>query len=113
MWAEQNGTGIAPARAGCSSTKPYEPVADAGSRPDVAAGDAELSGVLQNAMKSLPTRYGQIVTLYHWRGLTMREIGRAFDINKSRVSQIHKRALQLIAVRLRSQGITSCGSLLR
>jgi RNA polymerase sigma factor for flagellar operon FliA len=113
MRPERNGTGIAFARAGCSSAKPCEPVADAGSRPDVAAGDAELLGVLRNAMKSLPTRYGQIVTLYHWRGLTMREIGRAFGINESRVSQIHKRALELMAVRLRSKGITSCGSLLR
>jgi RNA polymerase sigma factor for flagellar operon FliA len=113
LFPEQNGTGVALARAGCSSAKPCEPVADAGSRPDVAAGDAELSGVLRNAMKSLPTRYGQIVTLYHWRGLTMREIGRAFGINESRVSQIHKRALELMAVCLRSQGITSCGSLLR
>ena len=113
MWPDSRGTGIARARAGCSSAKPCEPVADAGSRPDVAAGDAELSGVLRNAMKSLPTRYGQIVSLYHWRGLTMREIGRAFGINESRVSQIHKRALELMAVCLRSQGITSCGSLLR
>jgi RNA polymerase sigma factor for flagellar operon FliA len=113
VWPEQCGTGIAPARAGCSSSKPSEPVAGAGSRPDVAAGEAELSGVLLNAMKSLPTRYGQIVTLYHWRGLTMREIGRAFGINESRVSQIHKRALELMAERLRSKGITSCGSLLR
>jgi RNA polymerase sigma factor for flagellar operon FliA len=113
VWPEQCGAGIAPGRAGCSSAKPCEPVADAGSRPDVAAGDAELSGVLRNAMKSLPARYGQIVALYHWRGLTMREIGRAFGINESRVSQIHKRALELMAVRLRSKGITSCGSLLR
>ncbi len=113
VWPEQCGTGIAPARAKCSSAKPCEPVADEGSRPDVAAGDAELSGVLRNAMKSLPARYGQIVALYHWRGLTMREIGRAFGINESRVSQIHKRALELMAVRLRSKGITSCGSLLR
>jgi RNA polymerase sigma factor for flagellar operon FliA len=112
VWPEQNGTGIAPARAGGSSAKPWEPVADAGSRPDVAAGEAELSGVLRNAVKSLPTRYGQIVILYHWRGLTMREIGRTFGINESRVSQIHKRALQLMARRLRSQGITACGSML-
>jgi RNA polymerase sigma factor for flagellar operon FliA len=113
VWPEQCGTGIAPARAGCSSAKPCEPVADEASRPDVATGDAELSRVLRNAMKSLPARYGQIVALYHWRGLTMREIGRAFGINESRVSQIHKRALELMAVRLRSKGITSCGSLLR
>jgi len=48
----------------------------------------------------------EIVTLYHWRGLTMREIGARYGINESRVSQIHKRALGIMAGALREQGIT-------
>lgn len=50
--------------------------------------------------------------LYHWRGVTMREIGLAFGVNESRVSQIHKRALELMAGCLKSTGITSSASLL-
>jgi len=80
--------------------------------PDVMAGHAELSATLRSAMRTLPARYGEIVALYHWRGLTMREIGRSYGINESRVSQIHKRALELMAESLRSKGITSCATAL-
>ena len=89
-----------------------EPVAGPGWRPDVMAGHEELSATLHSAMRTLPARYSEIVALYHWRGLTMREIGRSYGINESRVSQIHKRALELIAASLRSKGITSCAAAL-
>ena len=42
----------------------------------------------------------------------MREIGLRYGINESRVSQIHKRALGLMAVALRDQGITGLASVL-
>ncbi len=108
--APVNGTTIA--RSVGSDTNVPEAAADESWRPDVVAGEGELSGVLRSAVGKLPRRYGQIVTLYHWRGLTMREIGRVFSINESRVSQIHKRALQLLAESLRAKGITSCASVL-
>jgi RNA polymerase sigma factor for flagellar operon FliA len=85
-----------------------DPVAGEEWRPDVAARCAELSATLRAVVNDLPGRYGEIVALYHWRGLTMREIGQTFGINESRVSQIHKRALELMAARLRSMGIASC-----
>ncbi len=81
-------------------------------RPDVRAGHQELRDVLFAAMESLPLRYRQIMVLYHWRGITMREIGLAFGVNESRVSQIHKRALELMAGCLKSSGITSSASVL-
>jgi RNA polymerase sigma factor for flagellar operon FliA len=81
-------------------------------RPDVAARHEELSATLRAAISALPARYGEIVALYHWHGLTMREIGRSLGINESRVSQIHKRALELMAASLRSKGITSCAAAL-
>jgi RNA polymerase sigma factor for flagellar operon FliA len=67
----------------------------------------EMREVLLAAMKTLPDRDRQIVMLYHWRAVSMREIGDLFDINESRVSQIHKRALERMAGRLRAIGITS------
>ena len=65
---------------------------------------AELQGALKAVMSRLPRRTREIVTLYHWRGLTMREIGVRYGINESRVSQIHKRALGLMAGRAPGAG---------
>lgn len=45
-------------------------------------------------------------------GLTMRDIGLRCGINETRVSQIHKRALTLLAVVLRELGITGSASVL-
>jgi RNA polymerase sigma factor for flagellar operon FliA len=67
----------------------------------------ELREALLAAMKTLPNRDRQIVMLHHWRAVSMREIGGLFNINESRVSQIHKRALARMAVRLRAIGIAS------
>ncbi len=94
------------------STEPCDLRADDTWRPDVQTGHEELRAVLSAAMESLPARYREIMLLYHWRGVTMREIGQAFGVNESRVSQIHKRALELMAVCLKSSGITSSASLL-
>jgi RNA polymerase sigma factor (sigma-70 family) len=66
----------------------------------------ELQGRIKAVMSRLPRRTREIVLLYHWRGLTMREISRRYGNNESRVSQIHKRGLGLMAVALREQGIT-------
>lgn len=86
----------------------------AGEEPseETSAMHAELQGALKAVMSRLPRRTREIVTLYHWRGLTMREIGLQYGINESRVSQIHKRALGLLAVALREQGITGLASIL-
>ena len=86
--------------------------ADDTSNTDVIVAGKELRGVLGAAMESLPRRDRQIVMLYHWRCATMREIGGLFKINESRVSQIHKRSLERMAVALRSIGITSSSSIL-
>jgi RNA polymerase sigma factor for flagellar operon FliA len=94
------------------SAEPCDLRADETWRPDVQTRREELRNVLLGAMNSLPARYRQIMLLYHWRGVTMREIGLVFGINESRVSQIHKRALELMAGTLRSSGITSSAALL-
>jgi hypothetical protein len=61
-------------------------------------------------MSRLPRRTREIVTLYHWRGLTMREIG-SYGINESCVSQIHS-APRPNGHALREQGITGLASVL-
>lgn len=94
------------------SAEPCDHRADETWCPDVQARHEELRSVLLTAVNSLPARYRQIMLLYHWRGVTMREIGVVFGVNESRVSQIHKRALKLMAGSLRSSGITSSAALL-
>lgn len=80
-------------------------------QPDAMYIRHELSSVLKQAMKGLPSRYQKIVTLYYSNEMTMREIGEVLGINESRVSQIHKTALEKMATALQSAGITSSEAL--
>jgi RNA polymerase sigma factor for flagellar operon FliA len=57
-------------------------------------------------MQVLPERYRKIVVLYYTKDMTMREIGDLLGINESRVSQIHKSALEKLAAVLQNNGIT-------
>ena len=58
-------------------------------------------------MKCLPERYQKVVFLYYTNEMTMKEIGEVLGVNESRVSQIHKVALERMAANLRSAGIAS------
>ena len=58
-------------------------------------------------MRTLPERYQKVVVLYYTNEMTMKEIGGILGINESRVSQIHKSALEKMAVVLQSNGINS------
>ncbi len=76
-------------------------------QPDRICAKGELRGKLHAAMSDLPERYRKVVTLYYSHELTMKEIGGILGINESRVSQIHKSALQKMASTLENKGITS------
>jgi RNA polymerase sigma factor FliA len=80
--------------------------------PDVLTGKKELRAVLSNAMKTLPERYQAVIGLYYVGGKTMREIGDRLGINESRVSQIHRAALDKMSVNLQAAGIRSSECLL-
>ncbi len=62
------------------------------------------------ALATLPDRYRKVVLLYYAKELTMREIGDSLGVNESRVSQIHKAALEKMAAALRSAGVQSSGA---
>jgi RNA polymerase sigma factor for flagellar operon FliA len=79
--------------------------------PDVLTGQKELRSVLSTAMKSLPERYQTVIGLYYLAGKTMREIGERLGINESRVSQIHKSALDKMGVNLQAAGVHSSACL--
>jgi len=75
--------------------------------PDSICAREQLRSVLGVAMKTLPERYQKVVMLYYTNEMTMKEIGGILGINESRVSQIHKSALEKMQVALESTGITS------
>jgi RNA polymerase sigma factor FliA len=75
--------------------------------PDSICAREQLRGVLGEAMKVLPERYQKVVTLYYTAEMTMKEIGGILGINESRVSQIHKAALEKMQVALTANGISS------
>lgn len=76
-------------------------------QPDRMCAREELKEVLSNAIKTLPERYQKVVFLYYTNEMTMKEIGGMLGINESRVSQIHKTALERMATVLQSAGIHS------
>jgi RNA polymerase sigma factor for flagellar operon FliA len=78
------------------------------SRPDNMCARSEMRSVLKSAMEALPIRYRKVVVLYYSNEMTMKEIGGVLGINESRVSQIHKSALEKMAAVLQTNGITSC-----
>jgi RNA polymerase sigma factor for flagellar operon FliA len=80
--------------------------------PDVLAGQRELRSFLSAAMQNLPERYQTVIGLYYLGGKTMREIGDKLGINESRVSQIHRAALEKMSANLHAAGIHSSECLL-
>ncbi len=80
------------------------------SQPDCICARQEMRNKLGVAMAVLPERYKKVVVLYYTNELTMKEIGGMLGINESRVSQIHKSALEKMAVVLQSNGITSANA---
>jgi RNA polymerase sigma factor FliA len=77
-------------------------------QPDSMCAREQLKDVLETAMSALPERYKKVVVLYYTNEMTMKEIGGLLGINESRVSQIHKSALEKMMVVLQENGITSC-----
>ena len=75
--------------------------------PDSICAREQLRSVLGDAMKTLPARYQKVVSLYYTNEMTMKEIGTILGINESRVSQIHKAALEKMQVVLQSNGIAN------
>jgi len=75
--------------------------------PDSICAREQLRSVLGVAMKTLPERYQKVVSLYYTNEMTMKEIGGILGINESRVSQIHKSALEKMQTALSANGITS------
>ena len=79
-------------------------------QPDNMCAREQLRLVLDKAMTTLPARYKQVVVLYYTNEMTMKEIGGVLGINESRVSQIHKSALEKMSTALQTAGIFSASA---
>lgn len=52
------------------------------------------------ALATLPARERRIISLYYFRGATMKQIGKEIGVNESRVSQLHARAMSRLRAAL-------------
>lgn len=60
----------------------------------------EMLRLLARAIDELPERERQILTLYYYEELTMKEVGAVLGVGESRVSQIHTVAVGRVRARL-------------
>lgn len=61
---------------------------------------SEMKGLLSRAIGDLPEKERQVLALYYYEELTMKEVGAVLGVGESRVSQIHSMALVRLRVRL-------------
>lgn len=65
-------------------------------RPDLAGGAADRASTksaLAAAIRTLPERQQQILALYYFEDLTLKEIGTILEVTEARVCQLHKVAV--------------------
>ncbi len=68
--------------------------------PEQAFAQKDIVRVLQEALSELPERELQVLILYHYEELTLKEIGKVLGVTESRVSQLHGRALAKLRTKL-------------
>jgi RNA polymerase sigma factor for flagellar operon FliA len=81
-------------------------------QPDRILVNRELRMALAEVIGTLPPRYQTVIRLYYLNERTMKQIGMALGVNESRVSQIHKAALEKLAAAMKSSGYADAGAFL-
>jgi RNA polymerase sigma factor for flagellar operon FliA len=61
---------------------------------------SEMQGLLTGVVNQLPLREQEVLALYDFDELTMKEVAKAMGIGESRVSQIHSSAMLHLRTRL-------------
>jgi len=61
---------------------------------------SEMKTLLTRAIEELPEKERQVLALYYFEELTMKEIGAVLGVGESRVSQIHSMAVMRLRARL-------------
>lgn len=83
----------------------HESIADE-SQEDPMAGAArrELVGLIAARLQVLPQMQRQVLALYYFEDMRLREIAATFGVTESRICQIHAQALRSLRVFLQKQG---------
>ena len=68
--------------------------------PDVAAEKEEIKKMIARTLMDLPEREKQVLILYYYEGLTLKEIGSILNVTESRVSQLHTKAIMILRGKL-------------
>jgi RNA polymerase sigma factor for flagellar operon FliA len=63
-------------------------------------GFEDTKKILEKALLELPENERQVIALYHYEELTLKEIGIAMNLTESRVSQIHSKAMLKLKAKL-------------
>jgi len=66
--------------------------------------------VLADAIGQLPYQERVVVTLYYYQGLMLKEIARLLQLSKSRVSQIHNKAVLILRTKINSMMTPNYGA---
>jgi RNA polymerase sigma factor for flagellar operon FliA len=59
-----------------------------------------MKQILANAIEELPQKEQQVLVLYYYQELTMKQVGAVLGVGESRVSQIHSVAVVRLRARL-------------
>jgi len=84
-----------------------DPVSGPETDPDHICSQRQLREVLDRLLDELPERHQQVIRLHYCQHMTMKEIGGVMGVNESRVSQMHRSALQAMGRALKDSGICS------
>lgn len=61
---------------------------------------SEMMRLIERAIEELPCREREVLALYHFQELTMKQVGAQLGIGESRVSQIHTAAMTRVRARV-------------
>ncbi len=84
-----------------------DPVSGPETDPDHICSQRQLREVLDRLLDDLPERHQRVIRLHYCQHMTMKEIGGVMGVNESRVSQMHRSALQAMGRALKDSGISS------
>jgi RNA polymerase sigma factor for flagellar operon FliA len=77
---------------------------DTSETPLVVCLRSEMKQMLARAIAELPDKERQVLALYYYEELTMKEVGAVLGVGESRVSQIHSMAVVRLRARLSELG---------
>ena len=68
--------------------------------PDVIVEKDAIKKVIVQAIQELPEKEKQVLVLYYYEDLTLKEIGKVLEVTESRISQLHTKAIMRLRTKL-------------